>query len=242
MAHFYLVDPATVLAVGAFVILDGAEGRHAATVSRIRVGEALRVGNGQGDIGVGSVTSTGKDCLTLRIDHLEVGTRHSPELVLIQALAKTDRDERAVEMATELGVDRVIPWMAERSISRWDESKAEKGRQKWQAIAREASKQSIRAYVPAIDPVCSTVSMLSDFSPAQLLVLDPTGDVSLSAAVLDTSIVAMVVGPEGGIAEAELARFRAAGAQIVTMGANVLRTSTAGPAAIAVLNARLGRL
>jgi 16S rRNA (uracil1498-N3)-methyltransferase len=242
MAHFYLVDPMTELVVGGFVTLDGAEGRHAATVSRIRVGEELKVGNGQGAIGVGPVTSTGKDSLTVRIDHVEVGTKQSPELVLIQALAKTDRDERAVEMATELGVDRVLPWMAERSISRWDESKAEKGRQKWQAIAREASKQSIRAFVPEVEPVSSVVGMLSFFAPTQLLVLDPTGDISLSAAVLDTAVVAMVVGPEGGITEPELAQFRAAGAQIVTMGANVLRTSTAGPAAIAVLNARLGRL
>jgi len=242
MAHFYFLDPSIVMKVGALVTLDGPEGRHAATVSRIRVGEVLRVGNGQGVMGTGVVSSTGKDSLTVLLEQVEEIARLSPEIVLVQALAKTDRDERAVEMATELGISRVIPWMADRSISRWDPNKADKGRQKWQAIAREASKQSIRAHIPLIEAACTTAQLLQQFAPEQLLVLDPRGDMSVSDASLAVEGVVVVVGPEGGLSDAELATFRHAGAHIVTVGTNILRTSTAGPVAVAVLNSRLGRL
>jgi 16S rRNA (uracil1498-N3)-methyltransferase len=242
MAHFYLVDPALTIVVGSHIVLDGAEGRHAATVSRIRVGEAIRVGNGVGAIGHGTVVNALKDSLVIRVESVEVVTATTPEIVLVQALAKTDRDERAVEMSTELGVDRIVPWMAERSVSRWDDSKAEKGRQKWQAIAREASKQSIRAFVPQIDALSTTTQLLRDFLPESILVLDPTGTQSLSSVPLSSGSIVVIVGPEGGLSSRELEQLRIHGAHIVTVGSNILRTSTAGPAALAVLNSRLGRL
>ena len=242
MAHFYFLDASSHISPGASVVLDGAEGRHAATVSRLRVGESIRVGDGRGTIAQGIVTSSSKDSLTITLDDVQHESADGAELVLIQALAKTDRDERAVEMATELGVARVIPWMAERSVSRWDATKADKGRQKWQSIAREASKQSIRAYIPLVEAVTTTDHIVSTFEPRQLLVLDPTGRQSLSNVPLDDHTIAIVVGPEGGLSDTELSTFVEAGAHIVALGKNILRTSTAGPAALAVINGRLGRL
>jgi 16S rRNA (uracil1498-N3)-methyltransferase len=242
VAHFYLLHELTQIVAGTTVVLDGSEGRHAATVSRIRVGESIQVGDGRGTTGEGVVVAATKDTLTIAIDSVRHHDAESPELILIQALAKTDRDERAVEMATELGISRVIPWLADRSISRWDETKAEKGRQKWQSIAREASKQSIRAQIPVVEAVATADELLTRFDSSQLLILDPAGTCSLSDVSLDADVIALVVGPEGGISDSELAQFRNAGAHIVTLGKNILRTSTAGPAALAVINGRLGRL
>jgi 16S rRNA (uracil1498-N3)-methyltransferase len=242
MAHFYLLNASEALAVGDAVRLSGDEGRHAATVSRIRAGESIRVGNGRGAIGTGTVASASKDTLTIDIEQVEYFSRLVPQLTLIQALAKTDRDERAVEMSTELGVDEVIPWQADRSVSRWDATKAEKGRLRWEAITREASKQSIRPHLPVVKPIATTKQICSTFSSAELIVLDPTGDVSLTEVTLNSERIALVVGPEGGLSPSELVAFAEAGAHIVTLGHNILRTSTAGPAALAVLNSRLGRL
>jgi 16S rRNA (uracil1498-N3)-methyltransferase len=242
MAHFYFLDGSEPLVIGAQVVLTGDEGRHAATVSRLRVGESVRVGDGLGTIAVGTVTGATKDTLTILVNQVDVHARELPQLTLIQALAKTDRDERAVEMSTELGIDVVIPWLADRSVSRWDSTKAEKGRLRWESIAREASKQSIRAHLPLVDSLATTKDICSQFGPGELIVLDPTGHIALSDVVLRKEQIALVVGPEGGLSPAELELFAAAGAQIATLGRNVLRTSTAGPAALAVLNSRLGRL
>jgi 16S rRNA (uracil1498-N3)-methyltransferase len=158
----------------------------------------------------------------------------------VQALAKGDRDELAVQAATELGVSGVIPWAAERSVTRWEGAKLEKGRARWEAIVREASKQSIRAWVPEVGELVSTGSMIS--IRGRVLVLDPTAEVALSSVALpDEGRILLVVGPEGGISPRELELLEQAGATRVRLGSEILRTSTAGPAAIAVLNARLGR-
>jgi 16S rRNA (uracil1498-N3)-methyltransferase len=173
---------------------------------------------------------------------IESAARHpapAPELWLAQALAKGDRDELAVQAATELGVSGVIPWAAERSISRWEGAKAAKGRDRWAAIVREATKQSIRPRVPVVEPIVTTAALAR--LPGRILVLEPDATVRLTEVDLDAERITLVVGPEGGIAPRELEALAAAGATLVRLGAEVLRTSTAGPAALAVLNARLGR-
>ncbi|MBK5239543.1 MAG: RsmE family RNA methyltransferase, partial [Actinomycetales bacterium] len=148
----------------------------------------------------------------------------------------------------ELGIDAVLPWAAERSISRWEGPKVAKGRSRWSAIVREATKQSIRPFIPEILHYEKAPAIVKTLSATQLIVLDPTGDVSLGdvplsdASPADESAFALVVGPEGGITPSELAVFRAHGGVIATLGANILRTSTAGPAALAILSSRLRRL
>lgn len=241
MAHFYLLETLESTAVGATVVLDGPEGRHAATVSRVRVGEVFALGNGRGLVISAEVIATSKDTVELRVDAVEQVKASTPAIYLVQALAKTDRDERAVEAATELGIDVVIPWAADRSISKWEGPKVDKGLSRWSAIVREATKQSIRAFIPHVGPHLKSSQLISELQGVHILVLDPTGEVSLSQVELDQRDIALVVGPEGGITDAELARFSQAGATIATLGTNILRTSTAGPAALAILNAKLGR-
>jgi 16S rRNA (uracil1498-N3)-methyltransferase len=218
------------------VRITGTEARHAITVARVRPGEALAVGNGVGLIVEGRVGSTDTGVLELEVLRVRRDERPAPQLWLAQALAKGDRDELAIQIATELGVSGVIPWQAERSVSRWDGAKAVKGRERWQSIVREASKQSIRSWVPEVSEPMTTAQLAA--LPGLVLVLEPTAPTRLTDVVLDEhERITLVVGPEGGVSPRELERF----ATHVRLGAEVLRTSSAGPAALAVLNARLGR-
>lgn len=240
MASLYLATdlPPDVVA-GSVVTLDGDEGRHAITVARVRVGETLSISDGAGLIVSGAVVSIDGTVLTLEVATAQRHPAPVPELWLAQALAKGDRDELAVQAATELGVSGVIPWAAERSITRWEGPKADKGRVRWASIVREATKQSIRPYVPAVEAISTTASLAK--RPGLVLVLEPTASTRLTEVALDADQITLVVGPEGGVSPRELDVLGAAGAVAVRLGAEVLRTSTAGPAALAVLNARLGR-
>ena len=144
-------------------------------------------------------------------------------------------------MATELGVDGVIPWSAARSISRWQGPKITKGRDRWAAIVREASKQSLRSWIPDVLDLVSTKQLASFASTTRMLVLEPTATETLAELEVDDRDILLVVGPEGGVADHELELLTAAGASTIRLGSEVLRTSTAGPAALAALNVKLGR-
>ena len=236
MASLYLNSTIESVSVGATVWLEPDEAKHANTVARARVGERLSIGNGRGLIVSGTVSAL--EPFALLVDEVRDELPASPQLWLVQALAKGDRDERAVQAATELGVTGVVPWAAERSVTRWDGAKRDKGRARWQSIVREASKQAIRGWVPEVEPLVSTAAIAGDV----VLVLDPAAEVALTSVALpEQGRIALVVGPEGGISPRELALLEQRGATRVRLGAAILRTSTAGPAAIAVLNARLGR-
>jgi 16S rRNA (uracil1498-N3)-methyltransferase len=224
---------------GSAVRVTGDEARHAITVARVRVGERISVSDGDGLLASGAVTATDGGVVTVAVESVARHPAPSPELWLAQALAKGDRDELAVQAATELGVSGVIPWAAERSISRWEGAKADKGRERWASIVREATKQSIRPRVPVVEPIATTAALTK--LPGRILVLEPDATMRLTEVELDTERITLVVGPEGGIASRELDALAAAGATLVRLGPEVLRTSTAGPAALAVLNARLGR-
>lgn len=250
MASLYLVGSLDGVAVGDSVPLDGAEGRHAVAVARVRVGETLRLSDGRGTVVTGAVSTLGRDTLEVLVAAVEFTPAERPSLTLVQALAKGGRDEMAVQAATEIGVDRILPWSAARSVSRWDGAKVEKGRARWEAIAHEASKQAIRSRVPVVEAPVTTAALAAlagggaaAGAPRAVLVLDPVGDVRLSAwePPADVDEIVLVVGPEGGIDGSEFDRLVDAGAVRVRLGDTVLRTSTAGPAALAVLQTRLGR-
>jgi 16S rRNA (uracil1498-N3)-methyltransferase len=243
VASLYLDEQAALDAVepGARVTLSGDEARHAVQVARVRAGERIAIGDGRGTIVRGPVAEAAPGALVVEVDEIVRDEAPSPALVLVQALAKGDRDELAVQAATELGVDRIVPWAAARSVSRWQGPKAEKGRARWAAIAREASKQSIRSRVPLVEAATPTAGLPGLLDGARVLVLEPTARRGLAELELDRRDLALLVGPEGGIAPEELERLEAAGAEPVRLGPGVLRTSTAGPAAVAVLSARLGR-
>jgi 16S rRNA (uracil1498-N3)-methyltransferase len=245
MAHFFLDESlrADDCAPGAVVSLGGAEARHAVTVSRVRPGESLLLGNGAGLMLAGIVVTAGPAELTLRVDTRTVTPPAAPRIRLVQALAKGDRDELAVQAATELGVDGVIPWTAARSVSRWEGAKVSKGRERWASIVREATKQSIRPWLPEVADLMSTKQLAALAGRTRMLLLEPTaiGRLTEVAPPTDDRDILLVVGPEGGISPAELDLLEQAGAARVRLGETVLRTSTAGPAALAILNATLGR-
>ncbi|WP_431806206.1 16S rRNA (uracil(1498)-N(3))-methyltransferase [Microbacterium paraoxydans] len=241
MALHFLVETAGGAAVGDVVALTGAEAKHAAVVRRLRVGEAVTVGDGRGVWLSGVAEEVSPSRVEVRVQERVERPAAAPRVVLVQALAKGDRDELAVQAACELGVDEIVPWQASRSISRWEGSKAGKGRERWATIVREAAKQAHRAWVPEVAPVESTAQLAARAETQRVLLLDPTAPVRLSALEPDGRDLVLVVGPEGGISAEELERLAAAGAERVLLGDTVLRTSTAGPAAIAVLSVALGR-
>jgi 16S rRNA (uracil1498-N3)-methyltransferase len=246
MANQYLSEELGTPAVGEIAIVVGPEARHAVTVSRLAVGEEVRVGNGQGLVASGTVTQAAPTEFRFEVIAVDSVPRPTPAIWLAQALAKGDRDELAIQAATELGVDGVIPWAAARSISRWEGAKVTKGQDRWAAVVREATKQSARAWLPEVAPLVTTRQLSALAETAQVLVLDPESQLPLTLARTDTGQtddrdIVIVVGPEGGIANAELDALYAAGATGVQLGTNILRTSTAGPAAIALLSAKLGR-
>jgi len=241
MALHFLVESASDAQVGEIVTLTGAEAKHAAVVRRLRVGEAVTVGDGRGVWLSGTAAEVSASRVDVRISARDVEPRPERRLTLVQALAKGDRDELAVQASCELGIDAIVPWQASRSVSRWEGPKAVKGRERWATIVREAAKQSHRRWVPDVSPVMTTAQLTESFSSSRVLVLVPGADTRLSALDDDGRDLVLVVGPEGGISDEELERLLAAGAESVRLGDSVLRTSTAGPAAIAVLSARLGR-
>ena len=242
MAWLYLSEDLTVAdaTIGTRVVLRGAEARHALQVARTRVGERISIGDGEGLVVEGPVVGTDDGELMLEIDAVRAEPQPQPELWLAQALAKGDRDELAVQAATELGVSGIVPWSAERSVVRWEGQKAAKAHARWVAIVREAAKQSIRPRVPRVAPLASTRDLAA--LPGTVLVLDPGGSKGIGAVELPSEgRVTLVVGPEGGVSPRELETLAEAGATIVRLGTEVLRTSTAGPAAVAALQVRLGR-
>ena len=240
-APLFLVDAGLAgLAVGARFVLDGPEGRHAATVRRIGPGERVQLADGHGTLADGEVVETGRDRLLVRVSR--VGRVPAPRhrFVLVQALAKGGRDEQAIEAATELGVDAVVPWQAARSIVQWRGDKQAKALAKWQGVVRAAAKQSRRASVPEVEPPLTSAALADRLRGRCAVVLHEDADTRLADVPLpDDGEIVLVVGPEGGIGPDELARCTAAGARVARLGPHVLRSSTAGPAALAVL---LGRM
>ena len=253
MSSLYLREDLAETAVGERLSITGQEAKHAATVNRTRPGQSVMIGNGRGLVASGEVIEATNAELTIDVADVQHVERQAPAITLVQALAKGDRDELAIQAATELGVDAVVPWAASRSVSRWEGQKVAKGRERWATIVREAAKQSIRAWVPEVGELATTRQVAALCTDARVLVLEPDAEAKLTDAVRDARPdksqetspdarpIVLVVGPEGGIAPSELDAFRDAGAELVRLGATVLRTSTAGPAALAVLNASIGR-
>ena len=236
------------LSVGDSATLGGAEGRHAASVRRIGAGEWIDVVDGCGLRATCEVCGSDKSSLHLVVRELVREDAPSPEVILVQALAKGGRDEAAVEICTEIGIDRVIPWASQRAIVQWKGPKAEKG--------RAAAKQSRRAFVPVVEGVkdsrelASWLATLRDEAGVAFVCHEEAAD-SLGAALAlvqqsraDGSLparIALIVGPEGGIGPEETAQLVDAGASMIGLGDNVLRSSTAGAVALTLIRAAAGK-
>lgn len=237
------------LAQGALYSLLGEEGHHAKTVKRAELEEGIDLVDGLGNRAVTTVHDTVDGGLILTVQSL---AREEPgvSVYLVQALAKGDRDIQAIEMATELGAHGLVPWSADRSIVRWKMDRAAKAHAKWQNTVKAAAKQSRRALLPPVYPLHSTAD-LADLAQemgehALFLLLHEQARYRLTEALTEhltpeVEEVYFVVGPEGGISPRELELLERAGAHTVLLGPEVLRSSTAGAAAISALNVALGR-
>ena len=236
------------------VELDAGTTRHAVKSLRLAPGDRVLVADGTGTGGVGELVETSGPCAVVGLEELTHQPAPAPRLVLVQALAKADRDRLAVATAVELGVDAVIPWQAERSIVRLKADKTAKTVTKWQSQLLTAAQQSRRYCIPELrDPVSGTaVAELAQHRHRLVLVTHQDATEHLGETLTDAmeqahhdgpaiSEIAIVVGPEGGISQAEITALQDAGARIVVLGTHILRASTAGPAAVAVINERLGR-
>lgn len=227
--------------VGGVAVLDGKEGHHAATVRRIRVGEFVVLSDGDGGLAETVVTAVDKDRLEMRIDARTTAPRPTPTVTLVQALPKAERSELAVELATEAGVDAVIPWQSARCVARWEGAKASKGVLKWQNAASAAAKQSRRAYVPQVAAVHDSRAVIAYVTDVVarggvVAVLHESATVPFARVPFrEAAEVVFVVGPEGGLDDREIDALTAAGATAVVLGPTVLRTSTAGAVALGAL-------
>lgn len=239
----HLVESLAGVTPGSLVEVTGDEAHHAVVVRRLREGEQVVLTDGLGTSATGVVASTGKRVFVVRVESLRGDPRPEPAITVVQALPKGERGELAVEVLTEVGVDTVVPWAASRSVAVWKGERAAKSHAKWQATAREAAKQSRRSWLPTVTSLASTADVVSVIGEADLaVVLHEDATAALSAVVVPISgRIVVVVGPEGGIAPDELAAFVDAGAVSVRLGAEVLRTSTAGVVAVAAMLARTDR-
>jgi 16S rRNA (uracil1498-N3)-methyltransferase len=237
---FFLVD--RVPGPGVFV-LDGPEGRHAATVRRLRIGEPLVLTDGAGTLAPAAVTVAGRAELTLDVGPSVRTAPPDVRVTLVQALPKGERGELAVELATEAGVDAIVPWHAQRCVARWRTvEQQDKGVRRWRTTAREAAKQARRPRVPDVRELVSTGQLADLIRGRTTLVLHESSATPLAATGLPSSgDVVLIVGPEGGLTQEELTVFGSAGAIAVRLGPQVLRTSTAGAVALGALGVLTGR-
>lgn len=228
------------LAAGGSVTLDGDEARHAVVVKRIRVGEQVALTDGEGTTVTATVAETSKTSLTATVDDVRRTEPEMPRVVVVQAIPKGDRGELAVEMLTEVGVDVVVPWAADRSVAVWRGDRAAKSLARWRSTAREAAKQARRSWFPEVTEMVGldeVVALLKNASVPVVLHEAASGPIA-DLPVPGRGEIVIVVGPEGGLSDDELAAFAQVGAEPVRLGTSVLRTSTAGVAATAALLAR----
>jgi 16S rRNA (uracil1498-N3)-methyltransferase len=228
---------------GTVVTVEGDEAHHAVAVRRLRVGESVVLTDGLGTTALGEVSSTGRRVFEVTVSSVASSPAPSPSVVVVQALPKGDRGELAVEMLTEVGVSSIVPWAASRCVTGWRGERAAKSLARWQSTAREAAKQARRSWLPVVEELASTSDVAALLSSVDLaVVLHEAASAPLSSLpVPDTGLVAVGVGPEGGLTDDEVAAFAHAGAHPVRLGAEVLRTSTAGVAAVSALLSRTSR-
>ncbi|MFJ7630004.1 16S rRNA (uracil(1498)-N(3))-methyltransferase [Streptomyces sp. NPDC097595] len=229
-------------------VLDGPEGRHAVSVKRLRTGEEVVLTDGRGRWAQGLVRAAeGKDRLVVGdLAPVHEESRPALRITVVQALPKGDRGEVAVETMTETGVDAVVPWQAARCITQWKGDRGLKSLAKWRATAREAGKQSRRVLFPDVADLATTKQVAGLLAAADFAAVlhedrDYPSDPLATVALPEEGEIVLVVGPEGGVSPDELTAFAAAGARTCRLGPTVLRTSTAGTAATALLLGRTGR-
>lgn len=224
--------------------LAGEEGHHARSVRRIRVNERICLTDGRGGWAVGCVDGfPGRGQVSGHIEDRGHQPIASPPITVVQALIKGDRSTLAVELLTEVGVDHIVPWEADRSVVRWHGERAARGRQRWQRAAQESAKQSRRLHVPQIHPAITSENLAEvlDCAGSKVVCHENAPTAITQVPISTDSGVVIVVGPEGGISERELDLCAETGAQLVGLGPTVLRASSAGVVAASWVLGATGR-
>ncbi len=226
--------------VGAVAVVDGDAGFHAATVRRLRPGELLTLGDGAGVLAECRVEEADRGRLRARVLERRAVQAPVPPVTVVQALPKSERSELAVELATEAGADAFVAWQADRCVARWDGSRADKGLRRWRAVVRAAAAQSRRAHIPPVNGVLATAELVSWVRDrvadgTTVLALHDAATTGLAELRPGADPLALLVGPEGGISDAEITALTGAGAVATRLGPTVLRTSTAAAVALGAL-------
>lgn len=216
------------------IVVDGDEAHHAIKVVRLEVGEKILLTDGKGNWVEGSVSEISKKTFSVSVTSRGFKEANAPELIVVQALTKSDRMRETVELLTVAGADRIIPWKAERSIAQMKEGSHEK----WELVAIAASKQSRRLRFPVIEEALTTKEVAERFGPKVLVLHEAASQKISGVKFLDADAVVVVIGPEGGITDTEL---DALGGTAVRLGDEVLRSAHAGFAALSAIQALIGR-
>ncbi len=234
---------ATADLAGPVVVLGGPEGRHATTVRRLGPAERVDVTDGAGTLAECVVLAAEPGVLRLAVESVKTEPAPTPTVTVLQAIPKGDRGELAVELMTEVGVDVIVPWAADRCVARWRGDRGLKSAERWRSAAFQAAKQARRAWFPRVGAQAGLAEAAVAVQAARLAVLlDPDAAVPLAglAAPPDGEVL-LVVGPEGGLSPAEDQALQQAGAVPARLGPSVLRASTAGAVAAAIVLSRSGR-
>ncbi len=232
------------IVAGDTVTVDGHEGRHAVSALRMTNGEPIVLVDGAGRRATGVVVATeGRDVVSVQVSSASVEPASAPRITVVQALPKGERGELAVELLTEIGVDVIVPWAARNCVAQWKGERAERGHRKWSDAATAAAKQSRRARFPEVAALHETAQVAELLAGADVgVILHESATESLAEITPPAEgNVVLVVGPEGGLTADELALFSSVGARVVLIGPTVLRTSSAGMAAVAALLTRTSR-
>ena len=228
------------ISTGQRQVLENEEAHHAIKVLRLNTGEVIKISDGVGNWVSGPIVEIAKKELYISITERGQIQAAKPELVLVQAITKSDRNKEMLELAVEAGVDRIIPWQSERSISKWQSDSG----QKWQVGIKQSCKQARQAKLPQLMQVMSTSEVIKSISEGGFgIVFHEEASTKFSDLTIPNSqsSIYLVIGPEGGISEQELLSFQNNGSKVVRLGDTVLRSAHAGFAALSAVQTKLGR-
>ena len=236
MSYLFFVDKISTESIQS---IENEEAHHAIKVLRLSVGELVYVSDGHGKWISGPISEISKKSLAIRIENTGETHAEKPELVVVQAFTKSDRNKEMLELVTVSGADRIIPWSSQRSISKWQSD----SREKWMITVKEACKQSKRFIVPIVNNQMSTNEILNEVKTGFAIVFHESAKEKFSEISLPVNLdrIYLIVGPEGGITEEELQLFSTINAAVVRLGAPILRSAHAGFAAMSALQTKIGR-
>jgi 16S rRNA (uracil1498-N3)-methyltransferase len=221
-------------------LLDKDEAHHAIKVLRVKIGEEIMISDGSGNWVSGPIEELGKKTLLIKVSNQGQKKLNKPELVIVQAITKSDRNKEMLELITVAGVDRIIPWQSDRSISKWQSDSADK----WELTIKESCKQARRVVMPKLSKSINSKQLAEELISVPFSIIfheaasTNFSDVNVPS---DITSIYLIIGPEGGITDEELLMFKGTTSNIVRLGEPVLRSAHAGFAALAAVQTKLGR-